>query len=105
MSPSASENEPFDPLRAVWREVIVSLACTGGCFFPCRRRQLRLRGERSMESGTIETGDPHARTCAADSKSTRKPRRRFAGALVVALALLLTAAFGATGASAEPVLA
>src|SRR6266480_4240697 len=56
-----------------------------------------------MGSGTMELGGPHARTCAADGKSTQKVRTRFAGALLVALALLLSAAFGATGASADPV--
>src|SRR5436190_3190260 len=55
-----------------------------------------------MERGTIEAGDPYARTRAADGKTAPKPRTRFAGALVVALALLVTAAFGAAGASAEP---
>src|SRR6266516_6247455 len=55
-----------------------------------------------MGSGTIDAGDPHAHTCAADGKGTQKARRRFAGALGVALLLVLSAVFGATGASADP---
>src|SRR5919197_3919939 len=56
-----------------------------------------------MESGLTQAGEPSARTdAAAGSKNRRKPRTRFAGALLVALALLLTGAFGASGASAEP---
>src|SRR5437588_9394229 len=55
-----------------------------------------------METGTIEAADPHAHTCAADGKGTRKAPRRLAGALVVGLTLVLSAGFGATGASADP---
>src|SRR5690349_15468855 len=55
-----------------------------------------------MESATIEAGDPHAHTRAAGGKGTRKASTRFGGALAVALLLVLSAAFGATGASADP---
>src|SRR6476620_8030039 len=55
-----------------------------------------------MEPGTIEAGDPHAHTCAAGDKGTRTTRTRVAGALIVGFALVLSAVFGATGASADP---
>src|SRR5207237_3537435 len=41
--------------------------------------------------------------CAPDGTTDRNAPKRFAGGLFVALALLLSAAFGATGAAADPV--
>jgi hypothetical protein len=45
-------------------------------------------GESSMESATIEAGDPHAHIRAAGSNGAHKARRRLAGALLAALAFV-----------------